>query len=254
MKRAGLLGATEHIWVRAVADFRYRYAGSMAGVFWHIAWPLAQVLVYSLVASLASGSTLGERSLRVCGGLLPWFAFSDALLLGTDAIGVHAATARFLAQPIASLVAERVLVALFGFAISTSLLVVAAALLGHGPFIQTLVVAAPSGVLLLVFAFGLALALSGLRILLPDVLEALRACLALGVWMMPIVFDESSSLARLLSWNPIYVFIQSYRDAILAAAAPSPAAWLGMTGLAGLSMVCGLLFMRRIESDVRDEL
>ena len=75
----------------ALSDMRHRYAGSAAGVAWNVINPLAQIVIYSVVFSqimavrMPDGRTGTAFALYLCAGLLPWAAFSECILRGTNA-------------------------------------------------------------------------------------------------------------------------------------------------------------------------
>src|SRR5215468_3179312 len=114
----------------ALSDIRHRYAGSAAGVAWNVINPLAQIVIYSLVFSqimvvrMPSGGSGTMFALYLCAGLLPWSAFSECILRGTNAFIENALYLKKLPIPEQVFVAQNAVAATLSLAGSMTLLFV----------------------------------------------------------------------------------------------------------------------------------
>ena len=243
------------IFRNALSAFRHRYAGSGVGVFWNLIHPLIQVVVFGGVAWVirgSSGGTLG--GLVLCCALLPWLSFSEAVLQSSQAILRNSGFMRTMSISAAVFVAESALVSLLGMFVTLGLLIVAVISV-QGTVRPEIALACVAVVLLHAFAFGLALALSAMTVLLPDVSEMLRSVLHLWMWTMPIVYSKGrtpSAWAWTFDFNPPWIFIRSIRDLLVGGAPVSLGEWAGMVGCAALAIGLGLTVQRRLDSSVRD--
>ena len=90
-------------------------------------------------------------------------------------------------------------------------------------------------VLLLVLAFGITIPLANLRILFPDLSE-----------IIPVM------LQRLMSLNPPYYFIRSFRDVLIEHSLPPMNAWLSMGIWIAIFLTVAQLASRHMRNEVKD--
>lgn len=256
----GLWRYRRFILKNALAELRYRYAGSALGVFWNVVNPLAQILIYTIVFSsimaprLGSGSSTVGFTLYLCSGILPWVAFSECVLRGANAFIENASYLKKLPIPEQVFVAQNAVSATLGLAISMSLL-----------FVLTLVTAgrlSPSWigvpvvlVLFQAFGFGIGLLLSTVNAFLRDVGQVVGIGLHLWMWATPIVYVESilpERLQTLLQYNPAYPFIDSLHRMIMSGEWPLGWEWLSMVSWALAAPLAGYLVLRAGRVELRD--
>ncbi len=179
----------------AMSDMRHRYAGSAAGVAWNVINPLAQIVIYSLVFSqimvvrMPDGRTGAAFALYLCAGLLPWAAFSECILRGTNAFIENAPYLKKLPIPEQVFVAQNAVSATLFLGISMALLALVIIASGSSPSVAWLGV--PLVLLLFQgFGFGLGLIFSTLNVFLRDIGQVLTIALQLWMWLTPIVYVE----------------------------------------------------------------
>jgi homopolymeric O-antigen transport system permease protein len=246
----------------ALSDVRSQYAGSAAGVAWHVFNPLAQIAIYTVVFSQIMPVRLGAMgandsfALYLCAGLLPWSAFADCVTRGASAFIENATYLKKLPIP------EQVFVAKNAVA-ATAFLGVSMALLGLVTLITggrlTLAWLGVPAVLLLFqgFGFGLGLMFSTLNVLFRDIGHALTIGLQLWMWATPVVWVESVLPLRfqpLLLWNPAYPFIDALHRMIIAGTWPPLGQWPVMAAWAAGASLAGYLLLRRLRPEIRDAL
>jgi lipopolysaccharide transport system permease protein len=246
----------------AMSDMRHRYAGSAAGVAWNVINPLAQIVIYSLVFSqimvvrMPDGRTGAAFALYLCAGLLPWAAFSECILRGTNAFIENAPYLKKLPIPEQVFVAQNAVSATLFLGISMALLGLVIVASGSAPSVAWLGV--PLVLLLFQgFGFGLGLIFSTLNVFLRDIGQVLTIALQLWMWLTPIVYVEEILPARvrgIISHNPAYPFIDALHRMIVAGEWPSAWQWPVMLFWAGSAPVLGYLILRRLRPEIRDVL
>lgn len=246
----------------ALSDVRYRYAGSVMGIGWNVVTPLAQIVIYSFVFSRIMVMRLTDLgpgasfTLYLCAGLLPWAAFTDCVLRGTNAFIENAHYLKKLPIPEQVFVAKNAVAATIFLGISMTALVVITVLVGGPPSLAWLGV--PVALLLFQgFGFGLGLFFGTLNVFVRDIGHALLIVLQLWMWVTPIVYVETILPARaqaLLAYNPTYPFIDALHRMIVAGQWPTAAHWTTMVFWSGAAAVAGYLVLRRLRPDLRDAL
>jgi lipopolysaccharide transport system permease protein len=246
----------------ALSDVRYRYAGSAAGVAWNVINPLAQIVIYSLVFSqimvvrMPGGASGTAFALYLCAGLLPWAAFSECILRGTNAFIENAPYLKKLPIPEQVFVAQTAVSATLFLGISMALLGIVILISGSAPSIAWLGV--PLVLLLFqAFGFGLGLIFSTLNVFLRDIGQVLTIALQLWMWLTPIVYVEEILPARvqeIIRHNPAYPFIDGLHRMIVAGQWPSAWQWPVMLFWAGAAPVLGYVILRRLRPEIRDVL
>lgn len=250
-----------YILTGALREIRQRYAGSVMGVVWHVLIPLIQIGVYYFVFShfLRWGGANGEGgayAISMCAGILPWFAFQEAVSQGAMSLVSNEAYLKKLAIPEPVFVAQTVATAGLSLSVYLVALVVLVAATGHAPQLIWFLIL-PVLMLFLSLAFGFALILAPLCVFFRDVGQLLGIVLQIWFWLTPILYDESMvgpALQTVIRWNPPAAHIAAVRGLLLRADAPSAESWTWMIGLALVLPVVGLLFLQQVHSEVRDAL
>jgi lipopolysaccharide transport system permease protein len=244
----------------AASDIRYRYAGSAAGILWHVINPLAQIVIYTLVFSrlmelrLPGVAGTGAFALYLCAGILPWTAFADCVLRGASAFVDNATYLKKLPIPEQVFVAQTAATATMSLGVSMALLLVVTALIGPGVSLAWLGVPVVL-VLFQGFGFGLGLLASVLNVFLRDVGQALVIVLQIWMWITPIVYVEDilpAGLRALAPYNPAYPFIDALHGMVMRGAWPAGWEWPLMLAWAAGASIVGYLVLRRLRPEIRD--
>jgi ABC-type polysaccharide/polyol phosphate export permease len=97
--------------------------------------------------------------------------------------------------------------------------------------------------------------LTNLRILFPDLGEIIPVILQLWRWTLPIMFTDKNFpvwLRRLMSLNPPYYFIRSFRDVLIDHVMPPLEAWLSMAFWIIASLTIAHLVSHQLRNEVKD--
>lgn len=246
----------------AVADLRQRYAGSAVGVLWNVVTPLAQILIYAVVFSqimearlpvLPSGRSF---ALYLCAGLLPWAAFSECILRGTNAFVENAPYLKKLPIPEQVFVAQNAASATLFLAISMSLLALITMTMG-GTLTPAWLGVPVVLILFQGFGFGIGLLFSTLNAFFRDIGQVVGIGLQLWMWLTPIVYVEDILPAGIRGWlryNPAYPFVDSLHRMIVAGELPPGIHWIPMVVWAAAMPAVGYLVLRRLRPEIRDVL
>lgn len=244
----------------ALADLRYRYAGTSMGILWHVVQPLSLIALFSLLfAGLMSGKAGTNSSaatvLFITSGMLPWLAFSDCIARCTTSLTDNAHYLRKLALPEIVFVARSAVTAAMLMMLSLALVLVVAMFCGVAPKWSWL--ALPfAGLFMVMFGFGIGLVLAPLQVFFRDVGHGIGVLLQFWMWLTPVVLREEV-LPRVLREaqvvNPAYWYLRAIRQSVFGEAA-DPLTWFMVIAIAVLSMNLGRVLLWRVRSDVRDAL
>lgn len=258
---ANLFFHRRYILRAAIYDVRYRYAGMSLGVFWYFVNPAATIAVYTAVFSgllvvnpaFSSGAPF---ALFLCLGIVPWLAFTETLIHASEAIVQNRLYLRRLPLPAEIFVAKSTLSATTGIAVSVILILLLSVLSGYQPAPSWLIVPLVA-VMFQVLAFGLALSIATLRVLVRDIGELLRAVMHLWTWTLPIVYPEQLLPEGARAWlifNPPYAFIHSFRVAVLDGSLPDLRFILAMFAWPAAALILGSVILSHARSRIKDAL
>ena len=110
-------------------------------------------------------------------------------------------------------------------------------------------------ILLMLLGFGFSLPLANLRILFPDLGEIITVGLQLWRWTLPVMFSDAKFpkfLKHLMSLNPPYYFIRSFRDVLIEHRMPPQEAWLSMAFWIVVTMIIAQLVAGWLRHEVKD--
>ena len=245
----------------ALHELKQRYAGSALGVLWHVATPLAQILVYYAVFSRFMGARSetpsgGAYALFLCAGILPWFVFVESVTRGGGSLLANEGYLKKLPVPEAVFVARSVATSTLTLGLYMVALIAMALLSGVRPSAGWLLL---PGVLALFvcFCFGIALVLSVVTVFFRDVAQIVAIVLQFWFWLTPIVYHRTAlgpRLTAVMDQNPVTPFILGVRGLLVGGVAPALGHWAWMAAWAGGLCVAGALMIERLRSDLRDAL
>lgn len=246
----------------AVTQFRYRYGGTVLGNVWHFCGPLAFVAILAIVfSSVISVRIPGVEPghgfvLYLCSGMMLWLGFSDAVSRTASGILDNSQYVRKLAIPeivfVGQAAASSVIAALIAIGIAMLLSIV----LGRAPT-ATWLAAVPVAMLTIAFGASIGLLLAPISVIVRDVPQALPIILQVWMWLTPVIYVMSAVPERfqaLLAWNPVTVFVEAFRGALLHDQWPSLRAWGLMLAIVLCSFALASRTLDRLKIEVRDTL
>lgn len=242
-----------------LADLRFRYSGTALGFFWFILTPLLETTIYAVVFSqLISVRSSGGRDISyvvyLISGLFPFMAFSQVINRGSNAIKANAIYVRRSLIPAEVFVFKEAMLA--GFSLFIYLIFFVPVSLFAGNTITWFVLLWPVfSILLSLLGFGIAQSLANLRILFPDLGEIIPVLLQLWRWTLPIMFTDKGFpdwLRAIMSLNPPYHFIQSFRDILIEHTLPNVQAWILMAFWIIFFLWISQFIAQKLRSEVKD--
>lgn len=242
-----------------------RHKGSVLGRIWTLLSPLINILVFVLIFSAIMGARLEgfgaevERftySIYLISGILAWTAFAKSLSTITNLFIERAGmitkvNTSLAALPLSVLLAEIVvyLISMGFFAIF--LLMIGFPIDWHWLAIPVVLT------LQLGFTYALGFSLAILAVYLKDIREGVAVLLPVWFWLTPIVYVDDiipEWALRLISLNPMFQFIDAYRELILYQRLPGASGLLAMLAVTLVLLYAGFWLLRRTERDLRDSL
>jgi lipopolysaccharide transport system permease protein len=235
-----------------------RYKQSVIGIAWAILKPVMQMVVFSVVfgrmANLPSDGL--PYPVFLYAGLLPWTYFSTTITSGTGSLLAGGNMIDKVYFPRMILPFSYLFTSLIDLALS--LLV----LFGMMAWYRADLVFGPQMLLFPVFlvpavvcAGGLALWLSAASVRYRDVHHLVPYLLQIGMFVTPVVYAVQLLPPRfqwLLQLNPMTGVVEGFRWALLG----KPVEGWGLLGvgflLAGLVLVTGMVYFRRVERTLAD--
>jgi ABC-type polysaccharide/polyol phosphate export permease len=226
------------------------------------------MLIYTFVFGVVFGATapIGEPSglnvyaLYLLCGILPWGFFSQVTNLGMNALLSNASLVRKVAFARETLVISQVIFCVVQWSIEMSLLAVVLIIAGS-PILPWLPVTILLMVCLAVYAAGFALALSAAAVFFRDLRYLWSILVQVMFFATPIIYTPDrldgklpAAIDFILTWNPMAVFILSFRHMLYGGAAPD---WWEMLYLVAVSVavfIAGWAIFARLSRRVAEEL
>lgn len=254
----------------AADDLRNRYRGSLAGYFWNVITPLAQIIIFSTIFGVLLQQKLGGVEgmedhwvfvVFLCSGLLPWNAFADTLMRGVSSLVGNAGYLKKLPLPEQVFVAQDACSGFFTALLTLGVFFVFCILIvGYGPYWAWLQ-AIPGLILMMGLAFGLGLTMSCINVFFRDVQPAMNVIVLLWFWLTPIVYPEHmfentshAWLLRLLPLNPAYHFVEVFHASIFQHRLVGASTWVICIASTAVVNVVAYAVLRVTRSDIRDVL
>ena len=243
----------------ALRDLQSRYAGTLGGVLWTFAHPLAVISIFYFVFAIgfrSQGPNHTPFILWFVCGYVPWLFFNETLLAATDSITRHAHLVKktvFPSEilPFVHLTSGLVLHAIF------LLIVVGMLAFFNVPFLADRFLVIYFLICACVFLLGLGWMLSALQVFYRDISHALSIILNLWFWATPIVWLPDNIPAEyrgLLFYNPMYYIIEGYRGLLIFDTTVWPS--VGQTAyfwsIATLTFVVGAYVFGRLKPEFVD--
>ena len=212
------------IWDLAKADFRKRFVGSYFGVVWMIVQPIVTVTIYFFIFQLGFKSAPPVPGvpyvLWLVPGIVPWFYYSEALNCVTGCLQEYSYLVKKVVFQVEILPVIKLISCLLVHAFFVAIMFVMCLCYGRMPAISWLQV--------IYYSFSasmLALAIgyftSAVNVFFKDMAQIVSICLQFGMWLTPIMYDESMFatdypwIVSVLKVNPFYYIVAGYRDSML---------------------------------------
>jgi lipopolysaccharide transport system permease protein len=238
-------------------DVKVRYKQTLLGAAWAILKPLFSMLIFSIIfGRLAEVPTDGAPApVFYFTALLPWILFQDGVTKASASLvaGRSLVTKVYFPRMVVPLAG--VLAGLVDFALSGLVLIAMMVFYGvrAGPALLSLPLFL---ILSLVTSIGVGLWLSALNVAYRDIAYVTPFVMQAWMYASPVAYSATlipEGAGRLAyGLNPMAGVIQGFRWAVLGVGQPeADMLWISL-GVAGLLLVSGVAYFRRVERTFAD--
>ncbi len=202
----------------SVNDFKSKYSGSAVGALWAIAEPLATVLIYWFVYTVAVGGSMDEVPyyLWLSVGIAPWFFVSDGIRMVTLSYRDYAFLLKKTPIDKGVLPTARMLSAFISHIIFLAIVIVLC--IAEGRFEIHLPSLCVLAIMSMLFVWVVGSITAVLCAKHRDTSNAVGIVLNAGFWLTPVFWNVGAVdgiLHKLIMLNPAAIIVEGYRDAIL---------------------------------------
>jgi homopolymeric O-antigen transport system permease protein len=241
-------------------DFAERFAGSVLGSLWAIIWPMVNLFIYIVIfgkimgARLPGASQMNAYGIYLAAGLIPWTAFATTINRCTSVFldKKHIITKVNTSFP--SLLLHINLSETITHVVSMLVFFMILTIQGYD-FHRGLWLLPFLYYLQQLLALGLGLFAAILNVFIRDVREITGVILQLWFWFTPIVYTTDilpSIVQKAISYNPVYIIIQSYQRIFVFNDYPPFEALVLLTIITHFILIFSFLMLRYLEKDIRD--
>ena len=222
------------LWNLTLRELRSKYRRSFLGWTWSMLNPLSSMVIYWFVFGVVFGATaptgnpsgIQVYALYLLSGILPWGFFALVTNLGLGSLLGNSGLVKKVYFAWETLVFAQVIFSFVQFCIEMTLLCVALLIVGS-PIAPWIPVAFLLMLLLAVYAAGFALALSTLAVYFRDLRYLWTIIIQVMFFATPIIYTPDKIAGKvppilefILHWNPMAVFILSFRHLLYSGRAP----------------------------------
>ncbi len=245
-------------------ELRAKYKGSVLGLAWTLALPVALMLVYLAVFSVlwkAEATEVDDYWLFLLCGLPPWAFFASSLQTAARSLVENANLIRKVKFPRQLVPLSVVATQIVAFAAMTAI-VLGLSLWFRPDSRATAWLAFPVALLIVLFVAGLALLVASLNAIFRDVEFVVSAALLPWFFLTPVVYDvgelpgaaERPWLVDLITWgNPVTPAVESFRAPLFAGETPPLAELTYLAVAAVVALIVGAMVFSAVDDRIASE-
>jgi ABC-type polysaccharide/polyol phosphate export permease len=222
------------LWNLTLRELRSKYRRSFLGWAWSMLNPLSNMVIYWFVFGVVFGATaptgnpsgIQVYALYLLTGILPWGFFALVTNLGLGSLLGNSGLVKKVYFAWETLVFAQVIFSFVQFCIEMTLLCVALLIVGS-PIAPWIPIAFLLMLLLAVYAAGFALALSTMAVYFRDLRYLWTIIIQVMFFATPIIYTPDKIAGKvppilefILHWNPMAVFVLSFRHLLYSGRAP----------------------------------
>jgi ABC-type polysaccharide/polyol phosphate export permease len=251
------------LWEFLRRDIQARYIGSAMGLFWSVIHPLVLLTVYTFVFEIILGvkyKAMGRETIGgfyIFCGLLPWYAFQEALIRSTTSIVDNAHLIKQVHFPAKILPAYITLSAIVNQLIATVIFLIAI-LIYSGQIPWTICFFPLVLVFQIILFFGLGLLFSTLNTYFRDIGPLVNIGSMLLMWSTPMLYTLDNVKAapeyiqNLVFFNPLTSLVLIYHDMILYGNVPPLSSWAILIAVSFGTLLVGYPVFTRHHGEFAD--
>lgn len=226
-----------------------RYRRTVLGFVWTLINPLFTMAITTVIFSMMMRIPIKDFAVFLFTGLIPWTLFSSCIQQGGGAILENEGLIKKIYVPRQAFVTAKCTSLLIDALLSFCALFVLAAFIGaHVSF--TLLFLPMAFLLAFIFSLGIALIMAVVSVYYRDAQYVVAILLQAGYYLTPIIYPISiipEQYRWILYWNPMYYFVELFRQPIYGGVLP-PANIVGLSvALAAITITVGVSIFRKFD-------
>ncbi len=239
-------------------QLKVRYQRSVLGFFWTLLNPLMMLTVLAIVFSQVMRWNIGDYSVYLFAGLVPWGLASQGIEAGTRTLVANEGLIRKvsihkLIFPMADVIVATINMFFAMIALFIILAVVVFFLPTDFRLHQTLVLLPIATVLLALVTLGVALITMTMNTFFRDVDHITSVVLTAVFYASPILYKlellktDTKDLTWIAMWNPMTHFIELFHSAIYSGVWPTALNWIVALSVTVGTLVVGYVLFKLAE-------
>lgn len=226
-----------------------RYRRTALGFLWTLINPLFTMVITTIIFSMMMRMPIKSFAVFLFTGLIPFTLFSNCVTQGGGAILESEGLIKKIYIPKQLFVTSKCLSILIDAILSFAALFVLALAIG-AKLSSALIFIPVAFVLVFVFSYGISLAMSVVSVYFRDVQHIVGILLQAGYYLTPILYPLTmvpEKFRSIFLWNPMYYFVELFRQPIYHGVFPSSDVIVISAILASLSFIIGAAVFRKYE-------
>ena len=223
-------------------DLKIKYRSSVLGYLWSLLNPLMMMTVLTIVFSTLFRFDIPNYPVYLLSGQLIYSFFSEATNMSMSSIINSASLIKKVYIPKYIFPVSRVLSSFVTLLLSLLAMVIVM-VVTQVKFNWVILFFPIPLIYILVFSIGMGLLLSVLAVYFRDVIHLYSVLLSAWMYLTPIMYPINmvpDYVKRFIFWNPMYYFVEIFRQIVLYGEWPSLEMHLICLGFALLALVTGL--------------
>lgn len=223
-------------------DLKIKYRSSVLGYLWSLLNPLMMMTVLTIVFSTLFRFDIPNYPVYLLSGQLIYSFFSEATNMSMSSIINSASLIKKVYMPKYIFPVSRVLSSFVTLLLSLLAMVIVM-VVTKVKFNWVILFFPIPLIYILVFSIGMGLLLSVLAVYFRDVIHLYSVLLSAWMYLTPIMYPINmvpDYVKRFIFWNPMYYFVEIFRQIVLYGEWPSLEMHLICLGFALLALVTGL--------------
>lgn len=232
-------------------DLKVKYRRSFLGYLWSLLNPLLMMAVMTVVFSYMFRYDIPNFPLYLICGQTLWTFFSESTSMAMNSIIGNGSLIKKVYIPKYIFPISRVASSFvtMSFSLTAILLVM---IITRTPFRLPILLIPVPLFFLFVFSTGVGMILSAMSVYFRDIIHLYGVLTLAWMYVTPIFYPITAlpaKLAVIIKLNPMYHYINFFRELVLYGNVPGPNAWFAMIASAIVAFTAGLLIFRKLQKN-----
>ena len=234
-----------------IRDLKVKYRRSFLGYLWSLLNPLLMMFVMNFVFSTMFRSSIDNFLLYlICGQTLFAF-FTESTSMSMSSVVQNASLIKKIYIPKFIFPISRVLSSFVTMSFSLAAILIVMIFTG-ARFYPTLILTVVPIFFLLMFCCGMGMLLSSLAVYFRDVMHLWSVITLAWTYATPIFYSADSldpTMYAIMKLNPMYQYINVFRNRGMLGNIPGPNAWFGCIASALVFFALGLIVFHKLQKN-----